>query len=110
MPEEEKRTLVAKEEVAETCASSDERTQDEEDVEQPVRPRLSPWRRLALITFVLVFAWFTWAWYKHVSRPKVIYADRYSDEFKYRPAASPIITEILKDGRMRLRGAVPTHR
>lgn len=30
---------------------------------------------------------------------------RYSDEFKYRPAASPVITEYLKDGRMRLRGA-----
>ena len=31
--------------------------------------------------------------------------DRYNDEFKYRPAASPVITEYLKDGRMRLRGA-----
>lgn len=30
---------------------------------------------------------------------------RYSDEFKYRPAASPIITEKLKDGRIRIRGA-----
>lgn len=32
---------------------------------------------------------------------------RYSDEFKYRPAASPVITEYLKDGRIRLRGATP---
>lgn len=31
----------------------------------------------------------------------------YSDEFKYRPAASPVITEYLKDGRIRLRGATP---
>jgi hypothetical protein len=30
---------------------------------------------------------------------------RYSDEHKYRPAASPVITETLKDGRIRLRGA-----
>lgn len=30
---------------------------------------------------------------------------RYSDEFRYRPAASPVITEYLKDGRIRLRGA-----
>ena len=30
---------------------------------------------------------------------------RYSDEYKYRPAASPVITEYLKDGRIRLRGA-----
>jgi len=29
----------------------------------------------------------------------------YSDEFKYRPAASPVITEYLKDGRIRIRGA-----
>ena len=32
---------------------------------------------------------------------------RYSEEFKYRPAASPVITEYLKDGRIRLRGANP---
>jgi hypothetical protein len=30
---------------------------------------------------------------------------RYSKEHKFRPAASPIITERLKDGRVRLRGA-----
>jgi hypothetical protein len=30
---------------------------------------------------------------------------RYSEEFKYRPAASPVITETLKDGRLRIRGA-----
>lgn len=30
---------------------------------------------------------------------------RYSDEHKYRPAASPVITETLADGRIRLRGA-----
>jgi hypothetical protein len=30
---------------------------------------------------------------------------RYSDEHKYRPAASPVITETLRDGRIRLRGA-----
>jgi len=33
---------------------------------------------------------------------------RYSKEYKFRPAASPIITETLKDGRVRLRGALPT--
>ena len=32
---------------------------------------------------------------------------RYSEEFRYRPAASPVITEYLKDGRIRLRGASP---
>lgn len=32
---------------------------------------------------------------------------RYSEEHRYRPAASPVITEYLKDGRIRLRGATP---
>lgn len=32
---------------------------------------------------------------------------RYSEEFRFRPAASPVITEYLKDGRIRLRGANP---
>lgn len=33
---------------------------------------------------------------------------RYSKEHKYRPAASPILTETLHDGRTRIRGAAPT--
>ena len=37
-------------------------------------------------------------------------ANRYSEEFKFRPAASPIITETLRDGRTRIRGAEPTVR
>ena len=37
-----------------------------------------------------------------------VWGIRYSEEFKYRPAASPIITERLKDGRVRLRGAYPS--
>ncbi len=37
----------------------------------------------------------------------VISICRYSKEHKYRPAASPIITETLRDGRIRLRGAIP---
>lgn len=36
------------------------------------------------------------------------YPSRYSNEYKYRPAASPIITETLIDGRTKLRGALPT--
>jgi hypothetical protein len=32
---------------------------------------------------------------------------RYSKDFKYRPAASPVITEALPDGKKRLRGARP---
>ena len=30
---------------------------------------------------------------------------RYSDKFKYRPAASPVVTERMKDGRLLVRGA-----
>ncbi|KAJ7209069.1 hypothetical protein B0H12DRAFT_425322 [Mycena haematopus] len=41
-------------------------------------------------------------------RAQIVHANRYSKEFKYRPAASPIITETLKDGRVRVRGAAPT--
>ena len=53
--------------------------------------------------------------------PRVIHADRwlhffiqvyfidcfcrYSADYKYRPAASPIVTEYLDDGTIRLRGA-----
>ncbi|KAJ7064041.1 hypothetical protein C8F01DRAFT_1367463 [Mycena amicta] len=42
------------------------------------------------------------------AKPKVVYANRYSNDFKFRPAASPVITETLKDGRTRVRGAAPT--
>jgi len=40
-------------------------------------------------------------------QPEIIYASRYSEEHKYRPAASPIITETLSSGRIRIRGANP---
>lgn len=32
---------------------------------------------------------------------------RYSPEFKFRPAASPVVREKLKDGRTRVRGGRP---
>lgn len=38
----------------------------------------------------------------------ILIVSRYSKDFKFRPAASPVITESLKDGRVRLRGATPT--
>ncbi|KAJ7104727.1 hypothetical protein C8R44DRAFT_807768, partial [Mycena epipterygia] len=40
-------------------------------------------------------------------KPEVVYANRYSSEFNS-AAASPIITETLKDGRKRVRNAAPT--
>jgi hypothetical protein len=41
--------------------------------------------------------------------PPVLAVDggRYSNEHKFRPAASPIIKEKLKNGKVRLRGANP---
>ncbi|KAG5650667.1 hypothetical protein H0H81_011444 [Sphagnurus paluster] len=40
-------------------------------------------------------------------KAQVIYASRYSKDYKFRPAASPIITETLKDGCVRIHGAGP---
>jgi hypothetical protein len=37
-----------------------------------------------------------------------MFCDRYSKEHRFRPAASPIITQTLKDGRIRIHGAVPS--
>ena len=36
------------------------------------------------------------------------FCGRYSKEHKFRPAASPIITHTLKDGRIKIHGAGPT--
>ena len=38
----------------------------------------------------------------------LLLSPRYSKVYKFCPAASPIITETLKDGRVRLRRALPT--
>ncbi|ORY26674.1 hypothetical protein BCR39DRAFT_540410 [Naematelia encephala] len=69
------------------------------------RPPPSWWKRLLLIVAILFMGWLSVRLGGWKRKPEVIYASRYSDEFKYRPAASPVITEYLKDGRMRLRGA-----
>ncbi|KAG2095856.1 hypothetical protein BD769DRAFT_272977 [Suillus cothurnatus] len=69
------------------------------------RPTPSLWKRVALL---LVTAFLFWAAFRlraDGSQPKIIHAERYSKDFKYRPAASPVITERLKDGVVRLRGA-----
>ncbi|KAI6132393.1 hypothetical protein EDD16DRAFT_1699656 [Pisolithus croceorrhizus] len=77
-------------------------------------PRFNPpppatWKRVALIAFVIFLFWLSYSLRtKKNTQQDIIYASRYSKEFKYRPAASPIITERLKDGRVRLRGAYPT--
>ncbi|KAI0075997.1 hypothetical protein K474DRAFT_1583626, partial [Panus rudis PR-1116 ss-1] len=67
------------------------------------------WKRLALLITVLILFWVAFSIRPTPNpQPKVVHANRYSKEYKFRPAASPIITERLKDGRVRVRGAQPT--
>ncbi|KAF7343081.1 Casein kinase I isoform alpha [Mycena venus] len=73
-----------------------------------VQPTPSWWKRAALLFLILFCFWLAFQIKGHRATPKVVHANRYSKEFKYRPAASPIVTETLKDGRIRVRGAAPT--
>ncbi|KAF9262777.1 hypothetical protein L218DRAFT_1000337 [Marasmius fiardii PR-910] len=94
--------------------SNTEHHEREEEVEYqppPPPPRSSFLKRSIWVVLIAVIVWqgfFSqnpWFWRR---APQVIHAKRYSKEFKYRPAASPIITETLKDGRVRIRGAEPS--
>ncbi|TCD63947.1 hypothetical protein EIP91_004757 [Steccherinum ochraceum] len=78
-------------------------------------PRFNPpapslWKRVALL--ITIVALFYIALKMRIGllqqpEPPVVHAQRYSKEYKFRPAASPIVTERLKDGRVRVRGAHP---
>ncbi|KAH9998535.1 hypothetical protein BJV74DRAFT_975397 [Russula compacta] len=78
-------------------------------------PRFNPptpswWKRALLILFVIVTFWLHFSFRPSIRREEqtpVIHAHRYSKQHKYRPAASPVIYEKLKDGRTRVRGAAP---
>ncbi|ESK82180.1 hypothetical protein Moror_14460 [Moniliophthora roreri MCA 2997] len=94
----------------------DEQEQEEQEEQTYIRdhtppPSSSPTKRLLLFLAVGTLVWLAF-FSKHSpfvkKQPEIIYAKRYSKEFKYRPAASPIITETLEDGRIRIRGAEPT--
>ncbi|KAK0433794.1 hypothetical protein EV421DRAFT_1373955 [Armillaria borealis] len=82
----------------------------DEDETSPTPPRSSLFKRVAFLIFVGFLFWLAYtARQRHLARKnKVVYATRYSDQFKFRPAASPIVTETLKGGGTRLRGANPT--
>ncbi|KAG1733117.1 hypothetical protein EDB19DRAFT_1639837, partial [Suillus lakei] len=69
------------------------------------RPVPSLWKRIALLLVTVFLFWAAFQLQPQRSQPKIIHAERYSKDFKYRPAASPVITERLKDGVVRLRGA-----
>ncbi|KAJ4487566.1 hypothetical protein J3R30DRAFT_3279132 [Lentinula aciculospora] len=87
---------------------------EEEPAEDPRFHQLtpSPFKRILLLLFIGFLFWSAFvlgrARISQSKKPQVIYANRYSAEHKFRPAASPIITETLKDGRLRIRGAEPT--
>ncbi|KAF8139287.1 hypothetical protein K438DRAFT_1442844, partial [Mycena galopus ATCC 62051] len=66
------------------------------------------WKRAGLILSIFIAFYLAYQLQRPSGPPKIVHASRYSKEHKYRPAASPIITETLKDGRVRLRGAAPT--
>ncbi|KAH9961350.1 hypothetical protein BC827DRAFT_1103660, partial [Russula dissimulans] len=81
-------------------------------------PRFSPpsppwWKRALLIVFIVFLFWLSFSLRASVQKeaePQVVHAHRYSKQHKYRPAASPVLYEQLKDGRIRVRGASPTLR
>lgn len=106
--------------------NDDDEEDDKPEHQSPVGarspPRVSHIKRLMLFVIIAALVWLFFP--RREKKQTVIYANRcvfllhslqylnprtrYSKEFKYRPAASPIITETLKDGRIRLRGAAPT--
>ncbi|WVO12453.1 hypothetical protein L204_100052 [Cryptococcus depauperatus] len=70
------------------------------------RPPPAWWKRTLLIVGLIFMFWLSvYLGRRGMKKSQVIYASRYSEEFKYRPAASPVITEYLPDGRIRVRGA-----
>jgi len=75
------------------------------------RPVPSPWKRGALLLFIAALFYIAISMRVKqntvIQAAKVIHAKRYSQEYQFRPAASPVVTERLKDGRVRLRGAQP---
>ncbi|KAF8815873.1 hypothetical protein BYT27DRAFT_7070835, partial [Phlegmacium glaucopus] len=75
------------------------------------QPPASRIKRTSLLLFLAFIFWLAYSVCTNVLNTKrkanVVHASRYSKDYKFRPAASPVITEALKDGRVRLRGALP---
>ncbi|KAJ9114670.1 hypothetical protein QFC22_005546 [Naganishia vaughanmartiniae] len=107
--EAEPTTIVTEEETTRTVTAAQDSLPQQE--QQQPRPRFLSSRALKRLLLLLLtvgaVVGFQQGWFGGSSKPKVIYASRYSDEYKFRPAASPVITETLADGRIRLRGASP---
>ncbi|KAL9710046.1 hypothetical protein Ac2012v2_007108 [Leucoagaricus gongylophorus] len=93
------------------CSIGNTEEPEENIHSNPPPPPPSPWKRAALIILICFLFYLGFSMRSALLRDKkhdVIYASRYSKEHKFRPAASPVITETLKDGRTRLRGSYPT--
>ncbi|KAH7103532.1 hypothetical protein BKA62DRAFT_695701 [Auriculariales sp. MPI-PUGE-AT-0066] len=65
--------------------------------------RPSVWKRIILIAFVLVLTYFAFT-LRYGRDEQVVHARRYSARHRYRPAASPVLTTVLPDGRVKVRG------
>ncbi|KAI0277606.1 hypothetical protein BGY98DRAFT_978579 [Russula aff. rugulosa BPL654] len=77
-------------------------------------PRFNPptppwWKRALIILFIIAMFWLYFSMQQGAGS-KVIHAQRYSKQYKFRPAASPVIYEKLKGGQTRVRGAAPSLR
>ncbi|KAJ9095639.1 hypothetical protein QFC21_005511 [Naganishia friedmannii] len=102
--------VVAEEEITLLATPAPQSSPQQQRHQQP-KPRFLSSRALRRLLLLLLavgaVVGFQQGWFGGRTKPKVIYASRYSDEYKFRPAASPVITETLPDGRIRLRGASP---
>ncbi|KAF5362652.1 hypothetical protein D9758_009612 [Tetrapyrgos nigripes] len=88
-----------------------DKNEHENTESQHSRAPPSPLKRtmwMIVIGLLLLLAYNSYSSWIRSRKPQIVHAQRYSKEYKFRPAASPIITEPLKDGRLRVRGAAPT--
>ncbi|KIL64776.1 hypothetical protein M378DRAFT_178691 [Amanita muscaria Koide BX008] len=104
-------------EISEQLEDEDKELDDELDVHENAKEggrrgvNTSTYKKLTtLLAVFAILIGFILSTYQatQTGKSKVVYANRYSKEHKFRPAASPIVTETLKDGRIRIRGAEPT--
>ncbi|KAF9517987.1 hypothetical protein BS47DRAFT_423092 [Hydnum rufescens UP504] len=71
-------------------------------------PKVAAWKRAALIGFIIFLFYLGYRLRMMAiavnTEDIIVHAERYSEQHKYRPAASPIIRRRLPDGRLEVRG------
>ncbi|TRM55876.1 hypothetical protein BD626DRAFT_576455 [Schizophyllum amplum] len=65
-------------------------------------------RGIGLWSLACLVFWLAYTMKKYLNWPSPSQASRYSDRLKHHPAASPVVAETLKEGRVRIRGTAPT--